>query len=164
MNTSQRTVFASLAIAVALGGCSDDSLPGDAAEYKAAARDAIWSKEKAIYAARAEGNLQYYVDNASEQYLGWPPGWPTPSGIEQLRAGVAQMRGVDQEELAVEFGDITFSGNAAVIYYSTHRTRMPTGESVDQRFEIAHVWVREEGDWKLLGALGRTKVPPAGTD
>ena len=118
----------------------------------------IWEKEQAIYAARGNGDLQYYVDNASEHYMGWPPGWPTPSGIGQLRAGVEQMRGVDQEELAMEFGGITFSGTAAVIYYSTHRTRMPTGERVDQRFDIAHVWAREEDEWRLLGALGRTKV------
>ena len=132
--------------------------PGNAEYDRQAARDEIWEKEQAIYAARGDGNLQYYVDNASEHYMGWPPGWPAPSGIDQLRAGVEQMRGVDQEELEMEFGDITFSGNAAVIYYSTHRTRMPTGEAVDQRFDIAHVWVREEGVWRLLGALGRTKA------
>ena len=102
---------------------------------------------------------QYYVDNASEHYMGWPPGWPKPSGLDQLRAGVELMRGLDQEELAMEFGDITFSGSAAVIYYSTHRTRMPTGEAVDQRFDIAHVWAREGDEWRLLGALGRNRAP-----
>ena len=124
------------------------------------ATEEIWAKEQAIYAARGEGDLQFYVDNASEHYMGWPPGWPKPSGIDQLRAGVEQMRGVDQEELAMEFGDITFSGNTAVIYYSTHRTRMPTGEEVDQRFHIAHVWAREAAGWKLVGALGRMATPP----
>ena len=147
----------SLAIAMAVTACAGQG-PGNAEYDRQAARDEIWEKEQAIYAARGDGNLQYYVDNASEHYMGWPPGWPAPSGIDQLRAGVEQMRGVDQEELVMEFGDITFSGNAAVIYYSTHRTRMPTGESVDQRFDIAHVWVREEGVWRLLGALGRIKA------
>ena len=128
---------------------------------EAQAREEIWAKEQAIYASRGRGDLQFYVDNASDHYMGWPPGWPTPSGIEQLRSGAAQMSGMDQEELAMEFEDIAFSGNAAVIYYSTHRTRMPGGEVVDQRFDIAHVWVREEGTWNLLGALGRTKLPPA---
>ena len=147
----------SLAIAMAVTACAGQG-PGNAEYDRQAAQDEIWEKEQAIYAARGDGNLQYYVDNASEHYMGWPPGWPAPSGIEQLRAGVEQMRGVDQEELEMEFGDITFSGNAAVIYYSTHRTRMPTGEAVDQRFDIAHVWVREEDVWRLLGALGRTKA------
>ena len=127
---------------------------------EAQARDEIWAKEQAIYAARGEGDLQFYVDNASEHYMGWPPGWPKPSGIDQLRAGVELMRGLDQEELAMEFGDITFSGNTAVIYYSTHRTRMPTGEEVDQRFHIAHVWALEGSGWKLVGALGRMAATP----
>ncbi|MYF07485.1 MAG: nuclear transport factor 2 family protein [Rhodospirillaceae bacterium] len=126
---------------------------------EAQARDEIWRREQAIYAARGNGDLQYYVDNASKHYMGWPPGWPKPSGIDQLRAGVELMRGLDQEELVMEFGDITFSGSAAVIYYSTHRTRMPTGEAVDQRFDIAHVWAREGDEWRLLGALGRNRAP-----
>lgn len=129
---------------------------------KAQAREEIWAKEQAIYAARGRGDLQFYVDNASDHYMGWPPGWPTPSGIDQLRSAVTQMRGIDQEELSMEFEDIAFSGDTAVIYYSTHRTRMPTGEAVDQRFDICHVWSQGEGEWKLLGALGRTKLPPAG--
>lgn len=156
------TPLAILVLALALGACAGDSPPGDAAAARAAAKDAIWAKEQAIYAARGEGDLQYYVDNASEHYMGWPPGWPKPSGIDQLRAGVELMRGLDREELAMEFGGITFSGNAAVIYYSTHRTRMPTGEEVDQRFHIAHVWAREAGEWKLLGALGRMAASAEG--
>ena len=128
---------------------------------EAQAREEIWRKEQAIYAARGRGDLQFYVDNASEHYMGWPPGWPGPSGIGQLRSGAAQMRGMDQEELTMEFGDITFSGNAAVIYYSTHRTRMPGGEPADQRFDITHIWAWEDGEWNLLGAMGRTKIPPS---
>jgi len=128
------------------------------------AKAEIWEKEQAIYAARGQGDLQYYVDNASEHYLGWPPGWQKPSGIDQLRAGVEQMRGIDQEELTLEFGDIAFSGNTAVIYYRTHRTRMPGGEPVDQHFEITHIWAFESGEWRLLGAMGRTRAPAAGTN
>ena len=152
-----------IALAVLVGACTEQ--PSGSEDYdRATAREEIWEKEQAIYAARGQGDLQYYVDNASEHYMGWPPGWPSPSGIGQLRAGVEQMRGIDQEELAMEFGDITFSGNAAIIYYSTHRTRMPTGEEVDQRFDIIHVWTLEQGEWKLLGAMGRNKLPAPGTD
>ena len=153
------TRFAVLPIVMAICACAGQ--PQGAGAYdQSAAKDEIWAKEQAIYAARGRGDLQVYIDNASEHYMGWPPGWPTPSGIGQLRAGAAQMSSMDQEELAMEFEDITFSGTAAVIYYSTHRTRMPGGEAVDQRFDIVHVWVREEGAWKLLGALGRNKPAP----
>lgn len=154
---------ASMALAVAAAGCAGSN-PDPGGYDEAVAREEIWAKEQAIYAARGNGDLQFYVDNASEHYMGWPPGWPTPSGIGQLHAGVEQMRGLNQEELAMEFGDITFSGNAAIIYYSTHRTRMPTGEEVDQRFDIVHVWTLEQGEWKLLGAMGRTRLSAPATD
>ncbi len=125
------------------------------------AREEIWGKEQAIYAARGDGDLQTYINNTSEHYMGWPPGWDQPSGLEKLREGAKGFTQYKEEELTMTFGDITFSGDTAVIYYSTHRTRLPTGEAVDQRFEIIHVWTREEGEWRLVGALGRTKPPAA---
>lgn len=123
-----------------------------------AARDAIWAKEKAIYAARGDGNLQVYADSISDAYVGWPPGLEEPGDSSYLRnaaANMATMENVDNEELTMKLTGFTRSGDTAVIYYSTHRTVLPTGEPVDQRFHIIHVWTLEEGDWRLVGALGR---------
>ena len=153
--------FAALAIVVALGACAGGSQPGGSAtDAKEAAREAIWAKEQAVYAARRRADPQFYIDNASEQYVGWSPNWDAPEGLDLLRAGVSRVQGQVHEELSLEFEDIAVSGDAAVIYYSTHRTRLPTGEDVNQRFQIAHSWVREEGEWKLLGALGRAASLP----
>lgn len=127
----------------------------------AEAQAEIWAKEQAIYKARGNGDLQVYVDSASENYRGWPPGWPKPSGLDRLRAAIPQMRSANHEELTMDFEEIAFSGDTAVIYYSTHRTRKPTGEPADDRFEIIHVWTREQGDWKLIGAMGRDKPESA---
>lgn len=123
-----------------------------------AARDAIWAKEKAIYAARGDGNLQVYADSISDAYVGWPPGLDEPGDSDYLRqaaANMAAMENVDNEKLTMELTGFTRSGDTAVIYYRTHRTALPTGEPVDQRFHIIHVWTLEEGDWRLIGALGR---------
>lgn len=147
-----RGTLPALAGALLAGGCAVT------ADYdQARARETIWSKELAIYEARARGDLGVYLANASPRYLGWPPGWDQPSRLDKLRAGAVQMQGSNQEELTMEFADITFSGDAAVVYYDTHRTRLPTGEPVDQRFQIVHVWALENGEWKLLGAMGRTR-------
>ena len=149
---------ATLVLAVLAGACAGQP-PGSEDYDRAAARDEIWSKEQAIFSGRSRGDLGVYVGFTAGDYMGWPPGSPDPLGVEQLREGAEQMRGKDQEEIAMEFGDITFSGNTAVIYYSTHKTRLPDGEPVDQTADIAHVWVRETGEWKLLGALGRYTSP-----
>ena len=150
-----------LVLALIVAACAGP--PSGSEDFdRAAARDEIWSREQAIFSGRSRGDLGVYVGFTAGDYMGWPPGSPDPPGVEQLREGAEQMRGLDQEEIAMEFGDITFSGNTAVIYYSTHKTRMPDGTPVDQTADIAHVWIREEGEWRLLGALGRIKAPPAG--
>ena len=144
MFAARRFLFP-LAVAVAFGACAGESPPGDAASEREAAREAIWAKEWAVYAARRRADPQVYIDNASEEYVGWSPNWDAPAGLDLLRAGVSRVQGQVHEELSLEFEDIAVSGDAAVIYYSTHRTRMPTGEAVDQRFENIHVWIYENG-------------------
>lgn len=148
-----------IACVLTLGACAAG--PAGSADYdRDQAKQEIWAKELAIYQARGRGDLQVYVDSTSDSYRGWPPGWPEPSGTQRLRAAIPTMRSANQEQLTMEFADIAFSGNAAVIYYNTHRTRKPRGEPVDERFEIIHVWSRENGEWKLMGAMGRNKPEP----
>lgn len=123
----------------------------------AAARDEIWAKEQAIYKARSNGDLNFYLQNASSGYKGWPPYSENPGGLTYLKNMAADMVGQDQEELTMELADFALSGDTAVIYYSTHRTRMPNGEPANQRYAICHVWTREADGWKLVGAMGREK-------
>ena len=122
-----------------------------------AVRDEIWAKEQAIYQARSKGDLSYYLANASAGYKGWPPYLAEPGGVPYLKDMTTDMVGQDQEELTMELADFALSGDTAVIYYHTHRTRMPNGDQADQRYAICHVWTREAGVWKLIGAMGREK-------
>ena len=123
----------------------------------AAARDQIWAKEQEIYKRRGQGDLSYYVANASDRYMGWPPGSKVPADLSRLKEMAGAMVGLNQERLEMELADFTLSGDTAVIYYHTHRTVMPDGTPTDQRYAICHVWTREEGEWRLIGALGRLK-------
>ena len=123
----------------------------------AAARDEIWEKELAIYQARSRGDLSYYLQNASAGYKGWPPYSELPGGLPYLKNMAADMVGLNQEKLTMELVDFALAGDTAVIYYATHRTRMPNGDTVDQRYAICHVWTREADGWKLIGAMGREK-------
>ncbi len=121
-----------------------------------AAKEAIWAKELAIYKARAETGLDYYIANSSPNYIGWPPGIPAPSPLSQLKENQTRITFPNSEKLELFFDDLAMHGDTAVVYYNTHRTMLPNGEEVDQRFHITHVWTRDtDGDWKLLGAMGR---------
>ena len=121
-----------------------------------AIKDIIWAKEKEIYKARAETGLDYYIANASPNYIGWPPGISAPSPLSQLKKNQALITKPNAERLELFFDDIAIHGDTAVIYYNTHRTMLPNGMVVDQRFHIAHVWTKDsDEDWKIVGAMGR---------
>jgi hypothetical protein len=123
-----------------------------------AARDAIWDKEKKIYEGRAQAGLSYYLENTSDRYVGWPPGIPKPSNLDTLRKSSAGFNRKNSEKLELTFTDFTLRDSTAVIYYQTHRTMLPNGTPVDERFDTIHVWVREGADWKLIGAMARPRT------
>ncbi len=122
-----------------------------------AARDAIWEKEKKIYKGRAEAGLTYYLANTSDRYVGWPPGQPKPSNLDALRKSAAGVNRKNSEKLELTFTDFTLQDSTGVIYYQTHRTVLPDGTAVDERFDTIHVWVREGADWRLIGAMARRR-------
>lgn len=120
------------------------------------AREIIWAKELEIYKARPRTGLDYYIENSSDNYVGWPPGIPSPMPIAQTKINQTRIQIPNSEKLELFFDDFAMHGDAAVIYYNTHRTVMPDGSATDQRFHIAHMWVKDSsGDWKMLGAMGR---------
>ena len=146
----------SLMATVPASGQSPASAP--AADAVAAARDAIWAKELKIYKGRAEAGLDYYLRNTSANYVGWPPGIPKPSNLDALRKSSAGLNRKNSEKLEMSLTDFTMQDGTAVIYYQTHRTMLPNGTPVDERFDVIHVWVREGDDWKLIGAMARKHV------
>ena len=131
------------------------SASAQTADEKTKIRDAIWVKEQAIYVNRAQGDLEYYVQNTSPNYVGWPPSAAKPLPLTGLKADAKRMVGQNKEKLTMEFTDFALSGNTAVIYYANKRSVKPDGTPVDETFENIHVWTREGADWKLVGAMSR---------
>jgi hypothetical protein len=142
-------------VVLGFGMCA--SAMAQTADEKAKARDAIWTMEQGIYENRAKGNLQYYVDNTSDKYVGWPPSAAKPLPLTGLKEDAKRMVGQSKEKLTMAFTDFAMSGNTAVIYYTTKRSVKPDGTPVDEGFENIHVWTREEAGWKLVGAMSRAQ-------
>lgn len=115
----------------------------------------IWAKEMAIYEGRSKGMVDFYVDNASPNFLAWTAGTPAPFRIDKLRAGKQAMRGRDKEIIETTFRDFSLSGDTAIIYYQNHRTRMPDGTVVDQTYDNIHVWQKTGVEWKVLASMSR---------
>lgn len=119
------------------------------------ARDTIWAKEMAIYEGRSRGAIDFYLNNASPNFLAWTAGTPAPFRIDKLRASGATMRGHDQEIIKTSFRDFSLSGDTAIIYYQNHRTRLADGTVVDQTYDNIHVWQLDQGEWKVLASMSR---------
>jgi ketosteroid isomerase-like protein len=123
--------------------------------YRERVRDEIWALELAIYRGRGLGNLQPYLDALASDYQAWPPFRDAPAGAAGLEDLAERMRGQDQEELEMTFLDFSLNGDTAAIYYRTHRTRKADGSPADDHYEVIHVWVKEDGVWRVFAGMAR---------
>ena len=142
------------AISVSTAASAQDA-PRRETPSEAKARTDIWAMEQAIYRERGHGNLKPYIDNVASNYLAWPPFSAVPTGVGALHQAQPRMAGENKELLQMEFVAFALNGDAAIIYYRTHRTRLPDGAPADERFEVTHSWVREGGRWKVYGGMAR---------
>ncbi len=153
------TTAAATLLAACATGASAQPPSQPIAQSRQAVQDEIWAKEQAIYAARAHGDLRPYIESIATDYKAWPPFRPAPAGVEGLNQLKTQMATQTREKLEMQFVDLALNGDAAVIYYQTHRTMLPDGTPVDERFDVTHSWVREHGVWKVLGGMARARKP-----
>jgi len=154
MSTCSRLLALATILFALAGPCAaETAAPLD----KAQVEKELWAKEQAIYAGRGRGDLQPYYDNTSSAYLGWPPQVANPIGREKLKPAANAAMG-SKEKLEMTFSGLTLSGDSALIYYKTHMTMRADGTPADQRYEVVHAWVREGGQWRLLGGMARLAV------
>lgn len=122
------------------------------AEQTEAAKTEIWTMEQAIYAGRAKADFSAYANNVAEGYVAWPPTQDAPVRSNIFKSG----RPISsQEQLTMKLMDFSLHGNTAIIYYQTHRTRLADGSAANDRFHVTHTWVRQNGQWRVLGGMAR---------
>ena len=155
MRSTIAAVGLSIAMAVVPMASADETVNPDL-DYETA-KDIIWNLELGIYEGRGQGNLMPYVENLATGYSAWPPHMAVPNDADAMKAGVERLKGQDQEELEMEFVSFTLNGTTAIIYYQTHMTRTGSGAPIDARYEVTHTWAYEDGAWKVLGGMARTR-------
>lgn len=147
-----RLLILTAACVLCQGPLAATAAPDDRVEK---ARAAIWAKEMAIYEGRSHGMIDFYLNNASSNFLAWTAGTPAPFRIDKLRAGGAALRNHNQEIIKTTFRDFSLSGDTAIIYYQNHRTRLADGTTVDQTYDNIHVWQLDHDEWKVLASMSR---------
>ena len=91
-----------LAVVIGARGASAQSAAPAAAPMSAEvtkAKDEIWAKELAIYAGRAKGDVTYYYNNTSADFLAWTYGTPKPFRNDNLAKARTTMKGQDKEKI-----------------------------------------------------------------
>lgn len=120
---------------------------------------AVWALEERIYQRRSVGDSRFYPSIASAHYLGWPAPAAIPIGKRWLTDFRDSGEFQPGEVIKVWSNGISVDGDTAISYFSTHRTRLPGGKAVDQRYENIHVWVRRGDSWDLVGSMSRKLTP-----
>jgi hypothetical protein len=124
----------------------------------ARAQQAVWAREQAIYAGRGRGDLTPYLASTATDFSSWPPQTARPVDYAALKASAASLAN-SREKLEMTLVEFRLNGTTAVIYYRTHRTMRADGTVADDHYEVTHTWVREGGNWCVMGGMSRLVVP-----
>jgi hypothetical protein len=128
--------------------------PGDAAAVDRALEE-IWAMEARIYAGRARGTMQPYVEAASKQMLSFPFGVANPVDYASFVESARRFSGDQERNRVFLKGFYLTGGNTAVIFYRAHRTVRPDGTQVDEYWDTTHIYAREPSGWKLVSSINR---------
>ena len=119
----------------------------------------IWTKELTIFERRATGDMGYYLSLATSGYMSWPAPALLPLSYERLSSQIGDGQIMEAGEvIAVTKKGLSFDGDTALAFFETHRTQRAGGHAVDERFENIHVWVKREGEWRLMANMSRPVI------
>jgi hypothetical protein len=129
--------------------------PVRAATPAEVALEEIWAMEAKIYAGRASGTMQPYVDAVSRNMLSFPFGTANPIDYAGFVESARRFKGDKENNRVFLKGFYLTGGNTAVIFYRAHRTVRPEGTVVDEYWDTTHIYAREDGRWRLMSSINR---------
>lgn len=145
---SVRALLVAVALVCAPGGSF-------AATPTEQALEDIWAIEAQIYAGRARGTMQPYVEAASRSMLTFPFNAANPQDYAGFVESAKRFTGDQERNRVFLKGFYLTGGNTAVIFYRAHRTVRPDGTAVDEYWDTTHIYAREGAGWKLLSSFNR---------
>ena len=119
------------------------------------ALEEIWAMEGRIYAGRARGTMQPYVDAVSKKMLSFPFGTANPVDYAAFVESARKFKGNQERNRIYLKGFYLTGGNTAVVFTRSHRTVRPDGAVVDEYWDTTHIYAREDGRWQLMSSINR---------
>ena len=142
-------------IIVALIALTFCSLYCLAIETNQSAEEEIWELEETYHnnykSANHSGILAIYHKN----FLGWPGRESQPTRKSGMPAYLEQKFPEPRnDEIEIERKGIQINNNVAINHYTLHVSSVnEDGERFKQSFNMTHTWLKEGGQWKILGGM-----------
>ena len=135
------------------------SAKADTLNRKDTVKEKIWASEEAYFSNLYKANYEKVIDLVHEQFLGWPGGLPQPIGREESARFMKQLIPRPTScMIRIERAGIRVLGAVALTQYTLYVKCSDTaGVSKTQSSRITHTWVKEGGQWKLLGGMSYDK-------
>ena len=115
----------------------------------------IWKLEEAYFTNLYRADYEGVLALVHPQFLGWPGKLPKPIGREESAQFMKKLIPRPTPcTIRIERAGLQRSGDAALTQYTLHvNCPEASGTSRTQSSRITHTWVRQEGQWKLLGGM-----------
>lgn len=119
------------------------------------AEQEIWKLEEAYIANYMDANHSGILSIYHKDFIGWPDTEPRPARKsdmpEYLRCRFPEL---SSAEIEIERNGIQIIKDVAINYYTFHLSFInEDGEVIKQSTRMTHTWLREGGQWQILGGM-----------
>jgi ketosteroid isomerase-like protein len=137
-------------------GCAATTEPGS---RKDTVEEKIWASEEAYFSNLYKANYGEVIVLVHDQFIGWPGALPQPIGREESAGFMRKLVPKPTScKIRIERAGIRVLGTIALTQYTLYvNCKDSAGIIKSQSSRITHTWVKEGGNWKLLGGMSYDK-------
>ena len=145
-------IIALIALALSNVSCSSP-------QTNKTAEQEIWEHEEIYSANHMDANHAGILSMYHKDFIGWPDEEPKPARKsdmpDYLRRVVSEP---SNGEFEIERNGIQVIDDVAIDHCTVHLSYAnEVGEKVKRSIRVTHTWLREDGQWKILGGMSNNQ-------
>ena len=126
-----------------------------AVEPNQTAEEEIWKLEETYQSNHKNANHSGILFIYHKDFIGWPGTKSQPARKSEMPDYLDQnFPKPRNDEVEIERKGIQVISNVAINHYLLHVSSVnEDGEQIKQSFRMTHTWLKEDGQWKILGGM-----------
>lgn len=118
-------------------------------------KEHIWDLETRYVTYFRDAEHDKVIPMWHEKFLGWPDSESKPNNKNSVISYLKRVSAVPQNwKFKIERKGFQLNGNVAITHMIHHLTfSRSDGSSVTRSSRITHTWIKESGNWKILGGM-----------